>query len=99
MLILKRVTQLVLVINRARFVDAVCANRFAHSVDINVGRIARHVNGDDAKAIIPVRFAPLGDARQVLFADAAAHRPEMNQRQSGCRAIVRLAIDPLGRAV
>ena len=102
LLILERIAQPVFVVYRTNFLDVVCRHRLAHGAHVNVCGIARHVNGDDAQAARFIRLAPLADLRQILFADAAAQRPEMHERQLGRRFgkhFINVAVDPLGRAV
>ena len=71
LVIAEGIAQAVLVVDRARLGHAVQRRGFADRADVGVGRIARHVHGNNPQPFTSHAAAKLGQARKLLLAQFA----------------------------
>src|SRR5687767_2184278 len=101
-MIVKRFFQFVLVVYGNRFSHTMLSNQFANELDVSIALVTRHVNADHVQPVVLLFVAPLPDARQVVFANAATSRPEMHQRRTALGVRFRRCLcssEPFGRPI
>src|SRR5688572_30200713 len=102
MIVVKRVLQFVLVVDRDWFSHAMLADQIVNLFDVRITLVTRHVNADHVQPLVLLFVAPLRDARQVVLANAAARRPEMHERRTALGLSFCCCLgstEPLGRPI
>ena len=99
--VVERVPDVVVVVDRDRVVDPSLRRRLPHPVDLVLERELRRVDADDDQPVVSVGLRPRPDVRLRAQPVDARQRPEVHEHDVAAQlgGAERLGVEPLGRSV